>query len=171
MMVGRNDPCPCGSGKKYKRCCFKADDVQKRVGERQKDPDEVLPADSSIYKVWLEWRSARKRSDFNFLYDLIEPATPLAEKVGGRDAFIAACADGAATVPSGESANFRHLRIEEGERAQLLQTVGDDDSAMAKVRCERLGFKHTERGWRLSDFEVVEVKKDDGQEIGLGLFE
>ena len=20
--VGRNDPCPCGSGKKYKRCCW-----------------------------------------------------------------------------------------------------------------------------------------------------
>lgn len=23
MKLGRNDPCPCGSGKKYKRCCFK----------------------------------------------------------------------------------------------------------------------------------------------------
>ena len=22
--IGRNDPCPCGSGKKYKKCCFKA---------------------------------------------------------------------------------------------------------------------------------------------------
>src|SRR5262249_16349800 len=22
--VGRNDPCPCGSGKKYKRCCARA---------------------------------------------------------------------------------------------------------------------------------------------------
>jgi preprotein translocase subunit SecA len=22
--VGRNDPCPCGSGKKYKQCCGKA---------------------------------------------------------------------------------------------------------------------------------------------------
>ena len=21
MTVGRNDPCPCGSGKKFKRCC------------------------------------------------------------------------------------------------------------------------------------------------------
>ncbi|MCB6939976.1 SEC-C metal-binding domain-containing protein, partial [Agathobacter rectalis] len=21
--VGRNDPCPCGSGKKYKNCCGK----------------------------------------------------------------------------------------------------------------------------------------------------
>ncbi|MGP8846724.1 SEC-C metal-binding domain-containing protein, partial [Enterobacter hormaechei] len=20
--VGRNDPCPCGSGKKYKQCCL-----------------------------------------------------------------------------------------------------------------------------------------------------
>jgi uncharacterized protein YecA (UPF0149 family) len=23
MKVGRNDPCPCGSGKKYKNCCGK----------------------------------------------------------------------------------------------------------------------------------------------------
>lgn len=22
MKVGRNDPCPCGSGKKYKQCCL-----------------------------------------------------------------------------------------------------------------------------------------------------
>jgi len=25
--VGRNDPCPCGSGKKYKRCCLAADEA------------------------------------------------------------------------------------------------------------------------------------------------
>ncbi|OGX23349.1 MAG: hypothetical protein A3K54_00090 [Omnitrophica WOR_2 bacterium RBG_13_44_8] len=23
--VQRNDPCPCGSGKKYKNCCIRAD--------------------------------------------------------------------------------------------------------------------------------------------------
>ena len=22
MKIGRNDPCPCGSGKKYKKCCL-----------------------------------------------------------------------------------------------------------------------------------------------------
>ena len=22
MNIGRNDPCPCGSGKKYKKCCL-----------------------------------------------------------------------------------------------------------------------------------------------------
>ena len=24
--IGRNDPCPCGSGKKYKKCCGAAGD-------------------------------------------------------------------------------------------------------------------------------------------------
>ena len=24
IKIGRNDPCPCGSGKKYKRCCGNA---------------------------------------------------------------------------------------------------------------------------------------------------
>ncbi|HCW53605.1 MAG TPA: hypothetical protein DG753_07705 [Clostridium sp.] len=26
-LVGRNDPCPCGSGKKYKKCCGKNGNV------------------------------------------------------------------------------------------------------------------------------------------------
>ena len=28
MKPGRNDPCPCGSGKKYKQCCLKTEQVQ-----------------------------------------------------------------------------------------------------------------------------------------------
>ncbi len=27
--IGRNDPCPCGSGKKYKQCCQKKDLAQR----------------------------------------------------------------------------------------------------------------------------------------------
>ena len=26
MKIGRNDPCPCGSGKKYKKCCIGKND-------------------------------------------------------------------------------------------------------------------------------------------------
>jgi tetratricopeptide (TPR) repeat protein len=28
--IGRNDPCPCGSGKKYKRCCQEQDQQDQR---------------------------------------------------------------------------------------------------------------------------------------------
>ncbi len=24
--IGRNDPCPCGSGKKYKKCCLRGEE-------------------------------------------------------------------------------------------------------------------------------------------------
>src|SRR4051794_15763362 len=38
MKIGRNDPCPCGSGRKYKRCHLDRDRAQERVtaelGER-----------------------------------------------------------------------------------------------------------------------------------------
>lgn len=27
--VGRNDPCPCGSGKKYKACCLKKEQAKR----------------------------------------------------------------------------------------------------------------------------------------------
>jgi hypothetical protein len=30
MEIGRNEPCPCGSGKKYKRCCLPKDEAAKR---------------------------------------------------------------------------------------------------------------------------------------------
>ena len=29
--VERNDPCPCGSGKKYKKCCLAADDQRQNA--------------------------------------------------------------------------------------------------------------------------------------------
>ena len=33
-MLGRNELCPCGSGKKYKRCCLNKDVVIDRAGRK-----------------------------------------------------------------------------------------------------------------------------------------
>jgi tetratricopeptide (TPR) repeat protein len=43
--VGRNEPCPCGSGKKYKRCCLDKDQAFERetlaaTGQARHDDDE-----------------------------------------------------------------------------------------------------------------------------------
>jgi hypothetical protein len=35
--IGRNDPCPCGSGKKYKKCCRAKDEQQRSEGTKQED--------------------------------------------------------------------------------------------------------------------------------------
>jgi hypothetical protein len=36
MSVGRNDPCPCGSGKKYKKCCLAKDEAAARQAYAQR---------------------------------------------------------------------------------------------------------------------------------------
>jgi hypothetical protein len=43
MSTGRNDPCPCGSGRRYKKCHLPLDDARPVVaGRRRHDPDDVL---------------------------------------------------------------------------------------------------------------------------------
>ena len=37
--IGRNDPCSCGSGKKYKRCCLAVDQAAKTVEKTPPDPE------------------------------------------------------------------------------------------------------------------------------------
>ena len=41
-MTGRNDPCPCGSGKKFKKCCLNKDKL--RVVSYRKPPPDVVSA-------------------------------------------------------------------------------------------------------------------------------
>lgn len=39
--LGRNDPCPCGSGKKYKRCCLKAEESRKANASYEAAPRAI----------------------------------------------------------------------------------------------------------------------------------
>ncbi|MEX1012179.1 MAG: SEC-C metal-binding domain-containing protein [Waddliaceae bacterium] len=44
--VGRNDPCPCGSGKKYKQCCLK----KKLPGGGRKFSAKIIKSGVSLHK-------------------------------------------------------------------------------------------------------------------------
>ncbi|WP_368860677.1 SEC-C metal-binding domain-containing protein [Bradyrhizobium sp. Arg816] len=40
--VGRNDPCPCGSGKKFKKCCLGSQSLNEPLsGLRQASPQAL----------------------------------------------------------------------------------------------------------------------------------
>jgi len=50
MKVGRNDPCPCGSGKKYKKCCMDKD----LTAEREVKPVASMPT-IRRQKTWADF--------------------------------------------------------------------------------------------------------------------
>lgn len=47
MKVGRNEPCPCGSGKKYKYCCYAKDSV-KRETDKKEEPESNTAVDEEM---------------------------------------------------------------------------------------------------------------------------
>ncbi len=42
--VSRNDPCPCGSGKKYKQCCLNQDESNSSVNKSGIVSDDIKDA-------------------------------------------------------------------------------------------------------------------------------
>lgn len=69
-MVGRNDPCPCGSGKKYKKCCEGKNQVTS-VNVFQEEIENVLQTFYSNYP---------ERKDIREFMELVRNWAPKLEK-------------------------------------------------------------------------------------------
>ncbi len=91
MKIGRNDPCPCGSGKKYKRCCMHRDQLRRAspVWRRMERLDEKLSRPLTAHAErfygpdWLEdaWL------DFTFGNDALFDGDPFADEDLDDDTF------------------------------------------------------------------------------------
>jgi len=78
--VGRNDPCPCGSGKKYKKCHLPADQAERAFqskSARDHDLDGELVRELGEYamaRFGIEWRGFTR--DFADVEDTLQLAVP-----------------------------------------------------------------------------------------------
>ncbi len=67
MKTGRNDPCPCGSGKKYKHCCLSrsmSDELDKLLSNQKFDSIEEVQAAADTLMVK---QNQKPQDDFNGL--------------------------------------------------------------------------------------------------------
>lgn len=58
LETGRNQPCPCGSGRKYKKCCLASDEAQVREATSESDADGRAGGESD----WLDDQTAAEPS-------------------------------------------------------------------------------------------------------------
>lgn len=58
-MIGRNDPCPCGSGKKYKACCLKKQTVVSMDAPVQEELMNILAKFYQLHPTPQEWKKIR----------------------------------------------------------------------------------------------------------------
>jgi hypothetical protein len=71
--VGRNQPCPCGSGKKYKQCCLARDETAALAAREQQRRDAPPPVRAPGFGRWpvVDDDSARIDAMSNGANDLI----------------------------------------------------------------------------------------------------
>lgn len=69
MKIGRNDPCPCDSGKKYKKCCYPKTVVQ-IMQEKMGKPEKIDHKGRLVGRPFIQtdWKDKKVRAVGNRLY-------------------------------------------------------------------------------------------------------
>ena len=80
--IGRNDPCPCGSGKKYKKCCLANDEAAARAAQPAAVPAR-RPSLASYFQEQDERDELTEAS--NAVVDLVQAGNLDAAEQGARD--------------------------------------------------------------------------------------
>jgi hypothetical protein len=116
---GRNDPCYCGSGEKYKKCCLDLDENATKRIEWARTPGTLyeknlalMAAAKEIFHLEKHWdqikagmSDARIRAFYEFIADLWPPDTPIP-----------------VTLPAPES-NLRALYLGQNQPEMMLDNV------------------------------------------------
>jgi len=66
---GRNDPCPCGSGNKYKKCCLAKDEAA--AAAARPPPPPPAPRRSTVFRP-IDWEADDLDNASNHVVDLIK---------------------------------------------------------------------------------------------------
>lgn len=179
VSAGRNEPCPCGSSRKYKKCCLLTRDLEAAGAGAGLDVaalvDRALDTD--------DWEPIHEVFDQGFV--LFEPMAPLEHIRFGQDQIDALVADritlsrlctagwqrrcgqeidyvlGRFDLEPSERDGLRmasHLLRRFGARSPLVEQVAELQTAERRVRVQKLG--HTISRYGLTTDDVLGGWKD-----------
>jgi hypothetical protein len=175
--VGRNDPCPCGSGKKFKKCHMRTQQLEREAAKKKVSVEALVGAETLPYQVYLLLRQAQEDNLLAFFWDMLHDAGPLKARYADQAAFLTAADKNEAPVPAHPSLEMIRMRVDEPDVHLLLSKGVDDprekDVTLEVVTLRRNGFdgeanpREVEHaGWRVWDVVTHHRAKDEVSEDG-----
>ena len=147
--IGRNDPCPCGSGKKYKKCCLAKDGLFK---SRRRDEERAVQTAIS----WLEQNYPEEVGSAVHFHFMDEPDKDELEALDALSSRL----DQAISINIGEWLLTEAELDIDGKNIKVAELIlgkgGPLLSAHGREWLQELGKRS------LSLYEVREVIKDNG---------
>jgi hypothetical protein len=143
--LGRNDPCHCGSGKKYKRCCLDSDRTRKH--ESDLPPQQIEP--TQAYTLFVETAAGA-------LVRHVPDASPLQSGIRAGPAAELATRDAAAYWGLPDfvfQAELYQLGSGSRELGDGIVVVGDV-GLVVQVKCRESEIGNDAKEWRWTEKKV-----------------
>ncbi len=157
--IGRNDKCPCGSGKKYKKCCMKIHKLQQEAKKTSRSANDLIDKETSAWSFYKLLRDASAQNLLNFLYDLTAEEGPFRKKHPNAESFFKTISDGELRAFGSEG--FQLMRIRhDGDQTLLVLARGLDSKQASHVAFEVFTLKDCGTGLRIWDLETLEKTKN-----------
>jgi hypothetical protein len=173
--IGRNDPCPCGSGKKYKKCHYKIHRVQKEAAKTSRSVEDVVTPATTVWQVHDVLRQVHENNMPGFFWDMMHDASPLRERYPDKEAYLSEIGAGTERLPGAKEYDIQRIR-HDGPDTLLLLVRGLDDPKMQTLLCDVITLRPNQfgadraprdvehAGFRLWNLERHEFPKDSVDE-------
>jgi hypothetical protein len=159
--VRRNDPCPCGSGKKFKKCCFQKQLIQQQTERETISLDKFIDADQNPYLWFKGIRQIVNRRDWKLLYEAFAKGSAVKERFPNVESFIEVARESSDNAPFGGEVELRRFRLL-GDTIWIMVARGLDDRRRNYVEFEVVGARMAEEGFLITDFERKNIDKVEG---------
>lgn len=180
--IGRNDPCPCQSGRKYKKCCQEKHRIEREAKKESTQVERLIGEKTNAWRVFKLLRQVHQNNMHALLYDMTHALGPFRERYPDKADYIKAADAGDEPLIAGPQADLRRVRLDENTQ-YLLITEGLDDPRATKytyqvvtLRPNQLDADDNARdvdhlGLRVWDIQRHERTKEAGTEGDISLKE
>ena len=170
--VGRNDPCPCGSGKKYKKCHMRIHQALSESDKKTRSISQLITGSTPPYDAYKIVRDIHENNLLALFFDAGHELGPWRALHPEKDAFLLAASEGKISLPANPSMEFLRMRIDEPD-VHILLADHVDDPRHDRVSYQVITFRRNEtdadrnarqsdaQGWRIWDVKTVEIAKND----------
>lgn len=168
----RNDPCPCGSGKKYKNCHMRLEQLEREAAKDTRAVTELVGPETLPWEIFLMLQEANAQHLHAFYYELFHELGPMRARYPEQINLLQAADAGDEAIPGGAGFELIRTRVDDPDvhllLAQNLTNPATDhvDLQLITLRPNGFGADATPRntphhGLRVWDVKHIKHAKDE----------
>jgi len=168
--IGRNDPCPCGSGKKYKKCCYRLHQVQREAAKKSRTVDELVDAETTPFDMFDLFVQIGDNNILPLFWEMAHDAGPWRAKYPAKEDFLSAIGQGDERPVAAQGHEVLRIRHDGPDCRMLL--VRNRNASHGNVGVEIVTLRRNETGddgarrdvehpgWRVWDVDRQQISRD-----------